>query len=170
MARIPDDELERLKREVDLAVLACSRGVALERRGKDLVGLCPFHDETEGSFVISPEKNLFHCLGCGVGGTVVDLVMRMDGVSFRHAVELLREGLGGGGASGPPRLPSPVEPDAADHELLDQVVRYYQETLERTPDPLAYLEKRGIADPEALQRFEVGFVDRTLGLDRKSVV
>jgi DNA primase len=164
MARIPDDELERLKREVDLAELARSRGVVLERRGKDLVGLCPFHDETEGSFVVSPEKNLFHCLGCGAGGSVVDLVMRLDGVSFRHAVELLREGLGGGGASGPVRLPSPVEPDASDHELLDQVVRYYRETLNRTPDALAYLERRGIGQPEALQRFEVGFVDRTLGL------
>jgi len=101
MARIPDSELERLKAEVDLAELVRGSGVELARRGKDLVGLCPFHEEQEASFVVSPDKNLFHCLGCGAGGSVVDWVMKSEGVSFRHAVELLRAGQAGGGGVRP---------------------------------------------------------------------
>lgn len=91
MARIPYSELERLKREVSLERLALARGVKLERRDTDLHGLCPFHEDREPSLVITPSKNLWHCLGaCQVGGTVIDWVMRAEGVSFRHAAELLR--------------------------------------------------------------------------------
>ena len=74
MARIPDDELERLKRETDLEALVRSRGVELKEQGKDLVGLCPFHEDHGPSLVVSPAKGLWHCLGCGKGGTVVDCI------------------------------------------------------------------------------------------------
>ena len=71
--------------------LAEARGMKLRRHGEDLMGLCPFHDDHEPSLFISPEKNLWHCLGaCQTGGTVIDWVMKAQGVSFRHAVELLR--------------------------------------------------------------------------------
>jgi len=94
MSRIPDSELERLKREVSVERLAEARGVKLERRGSDLHGLCPFHEDREPSLVITPSKNLWHCLGaCQAGGSVIDWVMRAEGVSFRHAVELLRADL-----------------------------------------------------------------------------
>lgn len=60
------------------------------RHGADLIGRCPFHDDKTPSLVITPGKNLWHCLGaCQTGGTVIDWVMRAEGVSFRHAVELL---------------------------------------------------------------------------------
>lgn len=62
MARIPDQELERLKREVSVERLAVARGVKLERRGADLHGLCPFHEDRDPSLVITPSKNLWHCL------------------------------------------------------------------------------------------------------------
>ena len=104
MARIPAEELERLKREVSVEALARSRGVELRAHGKDLMGLCPFHEDREPSLVISPEKNLWHCLGaCQAGGSVIDWVMRSEGVSFRHAVEILRDRSGSlstDGASG----------------------------------------------------------------------
>jgi DNA primase len=101
MARIPNDELERLKKETDLAELVRSSGVGLKQHGKDLLGLCPFHADTAPSLVVSPGKNLWNCLAaCGEGGTVVDWVMKTQAVSFRHAVEILR----GGG-----ELTSPVE-------------------------------------------------------------
>jgi len=75
MARIPKDELERLKREVAVERLAEARGVKLERHGADLLGLCPFHDDHEPSLVITPSKNLWHCLGaCQAGGSVIDWV------------------------------------------------------------------------------------------------
>ena len=93
MPRISDDEIERLKDEISVQRLAEARGVELRKHGADLIGLCPFHDDHEPSLVITPRKNLWHCLGaCQAGGTVVDWVMRAEGVSFRHAVELLRQG------------------------------------------------------------------------------
>ena len=68
-----------------------ARGIQLKRHGADLVGLCPFHNERAPSLVITPQKNLWHCWGaCQMGGSVIDWVMRVEGVSFRHAVELLR--------------------------------------------------------------------------------
>ena len=63
MARIPDTEIERLKREISLERLAESKGIELKRHGADWVGLCPFHDDKSPSLVISPKKNLWHCLG-----------------------------------------------------------------------------------------------------------
>jgi DNA primase catalytic core len=174
MARIPTDELERLKRETDLAALVRARGVELKRHGKDLLGLCPFHDDKEPSLVVTPSKGLWNCLGaCGEGGTVVDWVMKTEGVSFRHAVELLREGLPSLAAaptdrpvkiSTVPKLPCPLDEKATDAELFDQVVDFYHETLLASPEAIAYLTKRGIADGEAIRRFRLGYANRTLGL------
>jgi DNA primase len=118
MARIPDDEIERLKREVALERLAAADGVELRRHGANLIGRCPFHDDKTPSLVITPQKNLWHCMGaCQAGGSVIDWVMRSRNVSFRHAVEILR------GDVLPMRrgrlavLPSPVKPSADDGEL-----------------------------------------------------
>src|ERR671928_685537 len=94
MARIPDDEVDRIKRDIALERLVRARGIELRKHGADLIGLCPFHDDHEPSLVISPAKNLWHCLGaCQAGGSVIDWVMRTEGISFRHAVELLRDGM-----------------------------------------------------------------------------
>ncbi len=91
MARIPDDELNRLKSEISVQRLAEAAGIELKRHGADLIGLCPFHDDHKPSLVISPKKNLWHCLGaCQTGGSVIDWVMKREGISFRHAVERLR--------------------------------------------------------------------------------
>ena len=91
MARIPESEIERLKREISVERLAEARGVKLKRHGADLIGLCPFHDDHEPSLVITPSKNLWNCLGaCRRGGDVIAWVMQSEGVSFRHAVELLQ--------------------------------------------------------------------------------
>ena len=91
MARIPEQELERLKQEISVQRLAEGQGIKLKRHGADLLGLCPFHDDKEPSLVITPKQNLWHCLGaCQTGGSVIDWVMKSEGVSFRHAVELLQ--------------------------------------------------------------------------------
>ena len=173
MGRIPPDELERLKREVAIATLAAARGVALTPHGADLIGRCPFHDDREPSLVITPAKNLWHCLGaCRRGGSVIDWVMQAEGLSFRHAVELLRTDAGAVAASSPPgrvkrstvaRLPAPVEREAADHELLQQVVAYYHATLKASPEALGYLERRGLRSTELIDHFQLGFANRTLG-------
>ena len=170
--RIPDDELEHLKRNIDLAALVRSKGIELKPHGsKDLVGLSPFTDEKTPSFIVTPHKNLWHCMSSGKGGTVIDFLMQHDGLSFRHAVELLKEQnpqlFGGAGVVAKttvPKLEAPVSFDADDHALMNQVLDYYQERLQATPAALEYLKKRGLHDPEALKRFRIGYADRTLGL------
>jgi DNA primase len=169
MARIAESELERLKAEVSVARLAEAGGIKLEKRGKDLVGPCPFHADDTPSLTITPDKNLFHCFGCGAAGGPIDWVMKRNGVSFRHAVELLREGSPVTSAetvkhSTVRNLPPPVSLDADDQALLDQVVGYYHETLKRSPEALGYLQRRGIDAAAAIERFKLGFADRTLGL------
>jgi DNA primase catalytic core len=172
MARIPEHEVERLKREVSVQRLAEARDIKLHRHGADLLGLCPFHDDRNPSLVITPGKNLWHCLGaCNTGGTAIDWVMRANGISFRHAVELLREDyLPLAAASIQPvkhgtvrKLPPPVARDADDRELLLQVVGYYSETLKQSPEAMRYLESRGLKSPEIIDRFRLGFANRTLG-------
>ncbi len=180
MARIPETELARLKAEVSVQRLVEGCGVVLRQQGKDLVGCCPFHDDGSPSLVVTPGKNLWHCLGaCGRGGGPIDWVMIAQGVSFRHAVELLRESspalasLAQPGprstAQGPvsrsksAKLPSLVAPDAADQELLGMVVGHYAEALAGHGDALAFLARRRIDAPEALDAFRIGFADRTLG-------
>jgi DNA primase catalytic core len=171
MARIPDAEIERLKDEVALERLVEAAGVELRRQGKDLVGCCPFHEDRTPSLVVSPAKNLWHCLGaCQAGGSVIDWVMRVEGVSFRHAVELLRDGVAPSRVSGlaPARstvtkLPSPLERAADDRELLGRVVGFYERTLKESSEALEYLERRGLRHPELVERFRLGYANRTLG-------
>lgn len=176
MARIPDAEIERLRQEISLERLVESSGVVLEKRGNDLVGRCPFHEDDTPSFVVTPAKNLFHCFGCQAGGGPIDWVMKRQGMSFRHAVEWLRADAPGGAplADGPEvssvrrtgrtaRLPSPVRLDTDDQALLAQVIDYYHETLKQSPEALSYLQARGL-DGTLIERFRLGYANRTLGL------
>ncbi len=167
MARIPTEELERLKAEIAVERLVESAGIALKRAGKDLLGRCPFHDDREASLVITPAKNLWHCFSCQIGGGPIDWMMKAKGVSFRHAVELLREGTINLPAAKCGRirvLPPPVRFDTDDQALLAETIGYYHERLKQSPEAIAYLAKRGINDPQMIERFKIGFADRTLGL------
>jgi DNA primase len=181
MPRIAADELDRLKTEVAVQRLIEASGVELKKSGKDWLGRCAFHEDDTASLVVSPGKNLWHCFGCGAAGGPIDWVMKTRGVSFRHAVELLREGLpasssaAGQAAEGAVpikrttvrALPAPVAFDADDAVLLGQVADYYAATLKQSPEALAYLESRGITGSvaaEAIEVFKLGYANRTLGL------
>jgi len=173
MPRIPEATLEQLKREVSLKDLVEAKGVSLTPHGKDWIGLCPFHDDHDPSLVITPSKNLWHCLGaCQEGGSVIDWVMKSEGVSFRHAVEILRNNpssLVAGEITTAKQatariLSTPVEIDASDQEALRQIVEFYHKNLKSSPEALDYLKRRGLVHPELINRFRLGFSNRTLGL------
>lgn len=171
MPRIPDTELERLKEEVSVERLVEASGVELKKAGKDLLGRCPFHDDAEASLVVTAAKNLWHCFGCQVGGGPIDWVMKSRGVSFRHAVELLKAdpSLAAGQAGEVKRttvrtLPAPVAFDADDRALLNQAIDYYHQRLLATSEAVAYLKARGLTHPELIATFKLGVADRTLGL------
>jgi DNA primase catalytic core len=173
MARIPDEEIERLKKEIPIERLVTGFGVELKRTGANLVGRCPFHDDRTPSLILTPETNLWRCMGkCNIGGSTIDWVMRTQGVSFRHAAELLRAdhpSLAAGegrvvrkGTTA--KLASPITLDADDQQTLRDVVGFYHDTLVNAPEALRYLEGRGLVHAEMVSHFKLGFANRTLGL------
>lgn len=174
MARIAEAEIERLKAEVSVVTLVERRGIQLKRVGSNLVGLCPFHnDKNTPNLVVTPDKNVWHCFVCQVGGSVIDWVKKVEGASFRHAVELLR---GGANLASTTRESTPMpkhhmrrklEPlasrEASETELLGRVVAHYQASLQSNPEGLAYLKERGLDNAEMVEQFRLGFSNRTLG-------
>jgi len=171
MARYTDDELQQIKDTIDLAALIRSKGIELSAHGsKDLKGLCPFHADTDPSLIVTPATNLFHCMSCGAGGDVIAFIQKHDGLSFRHAVELLKDSathvLGETSArcGRVRKLPPPVEFDADDYQQLNQVIDYYHNCLLEAEPAQEYLRKRGLFDIEAIKAFKIGYADRSLGL------
>jgi DNA primase catalytic core len=176
MPRIPDDLIERLKREVDIASLVSRSGIELRKVGENLVGRCNRHDDSTPSLIVTPAKGLFHCMGaCQKGGSTIDWVMWQEDLDFRSAaVKLLEEffpdEVRGLAQARPSRrfraepLPCPFDENASDEELSHQVIAYYHETLKTSPEAKAYLERRGIVSPDVIARFKLGFANRTLGL------
>ena len=178
MSRIPDPEIDRIKSETDLVALIQSRGVALKQQGANWTGLCPFHDDRKtANLIVTPGKGLWRCMAacCGATGNAIQFVERFDGLSFRHAFELLANGGKAAFEHAPdaprklttvPRLPCPLEDSAEDSQLLEQVAAYYASRL-LAPEGQAAREclaARGLDDPELWQRFGIGVADRTLGL------
>ena len=171
MARIPEAELERLKNEISVQRLVEASGVELKKGGKDFIGTCPFHADEKASLVVTPHKNLWHCFGCQIGGGPIDWVMKAKGVSFRHAVELLKADPSlAAGAATPVKqttrraLPAPVALDADDQALLAQTIDYYHQRLKEDAEAQAYLKARGLEHPALIDTFRLGVADRTLGL------
>ncbi len=163
MPRIPQKELDALKRSVSLAALAESQGHRLRKQGKDRVLLCPFHDEQTPSCVISPDNNLYHCFGCGAAGSVVDWLMKTENFSLPKAVLRLRE-LAGSLSSSAAVVPAsaPVRQTLTDLDddgqaLLRQVTDFYHHNLKNSPEALAWLEMRGLNHPELVSHFKLGF-------------
>src|SRR5208337_37600 len=170
VARLPDEMVERIKREISVERLVEARGIQLKRVGKNLVGLCPFHKEQKPSLTITPSTNKWRCFGCGKGGTAIDWVMHTEGISVSHALQLLRRDLVPSASAGPPpkqstvpKLPPLIEHSADDKKLLGIVVSYYHETLKQSPEAQQYLVKRGLKSAEMVEQFRLGFANRTLG-------
>ena len=81
------DELNARNDIVDVV----SSYVPMKRQGANYFGLCPFHNEKSPSFSVSPDKQIFHCFGCGAGGGVISFIMRAEGLEFRDAVQFLAD-------------------------------------------------------------------------------
>ncbi|MGR3011383.1 CHC2 zinc finger domain-containing protein [Vibrio vulnificus] len=163
--------INRIKQDVSLLRLVESQGHAVTRQGKDYVVCCPFHEENTPSCIISPKTNLFNCFGCGTGGSVIDWVMKTQGVSFRFACEILQKDLGLIIESGTQsvkqntttKLAPPLAANADSQTALRQVIDYYHETFKQAPEVQEYLRSRGLEHPELIDCFKLGFANRTLG-------
>jgi DNA primase catalytic core len=145
-------EIERVRRANELVAFIRSRGLTLTQRGKQLVGLCPFHDDHEPSLIIDPKKQLWNCLGaCHEGGDVYRFAMKADGVDFRVAHRRL------GGNEAVPQTASVTE-----LEWLARAVAHYHARLLETPAAQDYLRARGLTAPEIATSFHLGYADGTL--------
>src|SRR3989338_7739240 len=169
---VTKEAIERVRRSLDLVAVVESRGVKLARRGKNYMGLCPFHEDREPSLVVNPAKQLWHCFGaCGAqsgksGGDVFAFVARADGVTFLEALKRLGYEEPSPAAkararavvteAAPPATP-PALSSPGRRQLLASVAGHYHRVFRERPEAQAYLRGRGLADPEMLQAFEVGY-------------
>jgi DNA primase len=160
MPRIPDDEIDRIKKTVDLPALIRSRGIKLKPHGSgDRIGLCPFHDDTgTPNLVVTPAKGLFHCLACGEAGSAIDLLMKLDGLDFRQAVEALSDQPA---RKAPPPEPPALSPDRA-AALMERAMGIYEKQFAESKEARDYLEGRGITDAGLIARHRIGFASGTL--------
>ena len=88
--RYSDEILDEVKSSNDI-VDVISQYISLKRSGRNYFGLCPFHNEKSPSFSVSPDKQIFHCFGCGVGGNVISFISKIEGIGFKESIEVLAE-------------------------------------------------------------------------------
>src|SRR5271170_7398550 len=152
--RIPQTFIDELISRSDIVELIASR-VPLKKAGREYKACCPFHDEKTPSFWVSPDKQFFHCFGCGAHGTALGFLMQYDTLSFTDAVEELAGRLGldvpreGGGG------PAQNQTEGLT-ELLGRVAGYYHEALGTNERARQYLAARGI-EPATIERFQIGY-------------
>ncbi len=162
---IEQAEIDRVKQSTDLAALIRARGVTLKRKGKQLVGLCPFHDDHEPSLIVDPKKQLWNCLGsCSEGGDVYKWVMKSEGIGFREAHErlvLMSHTPAVEVEKGEVETPDFVA-SAADLIWLERATAHYHRRMLETPSAQDYLRSRGITAPEIVSAFRLGYADGTL--------
>ena len=173
MPYVPPELKERMKREVSIQRLAEARGIKLRRSGKELIGLCPFHQDRNPSLNIDPVKNVWHCKGaCGEGGDVIEWVKRAEGISFTHARGTAEAELSPFRRQHSRTAAENLAPcrncrrcsrrHVDDQKLLGIVVDYYHATLKQTPGAQQYLIQRGLKSAEMVEHFKLGFSNRSL--------
>lgn len=164
MSKVPESFLEVLRQKVDI-VEVISNYVQLRRSGRAYTGLCPFHNERTPSFSVSPERQMYHCFGCGAGGTVFRFVMDMEGVSFVEAVAQLAERnnipVPEGTIDHAIASPSPKHERYRDaHELATKLYNHILMNTDAGVQALSYLERRGISRT-SMAEFRLGYAPKT---------
>lgn len=149
---IPESFIEELLGRVDIVELI-ERHVPLKRAGKEFQACCPFHDEKSPSFTVSPQKQFYHCFGCGAHGSVIGFMMNYEGLEFVDAVEELARHAG---LVVPREAGTRPRQDESIYDILESAKRYYQGQLRTHTEAGTYLEARGLSD-EIVQEFEIGF-------------
>jgi len=135
--------------------------VKLVRKGREYIGLCPFHKEKSPSFTVSDEKGFYHCFGCGAHGDIFDFVMQKQNMPFMEAVELLANLLGLEVPKRRPEhssTPTQPQPDASLYKVIEAACCWYQQQLSLAQGAFAraYLEQRGLL-PETITYFRLGY-------------
>lgn len=162
MVRYSDELLDEIKSKNDIVDIV-SQYVVLKRAGRNYMGLCPFHKEKSGSFCVSPDKQIFHCFGCGVGGNVFHFISKIENLNFKESVEMLANRAG---------VELPVSSNSAEDDKLAKLksrvyevnkcaAEFYHENLYKpTAKPgQEYVKKRHL-DNKTLKAFKIGYSGR----------
>lgn len=163
MAFYSEQVIEEIRAGNDI-VDVISKYVSLKRKGNTYFGLCPFHREKTGSFAVTPEKQVYHCFGCGEGGNVIKFIMKVENIGFKEAIEFLAERAG---------IPLPAvnyadlnmsqkeliereESRKQIYEINKEAGRYFYKNIEKSQLAKDYLAKRHI-DAKTAVKFGLGF-------------
>jgi DNA primase len=159
--RIPQDKIEEVREATDIIDLI-SGYTSLRKRGKNFVGLCPFHSEKTPSFTVSAEKQVYHCFGCGVGGNVFTFVMEHEKVSFGEAIRVLAERAGIALPAPSPEAEALASEVEALYEALRLAARFFFDNLVGTAEgkfALDHFHERGFTE-ETIRKFGLGYSPR----------
>ncbi len=155
--RIPQQFIDELLARVDLVDVINAR-VQLRKAGKEYTACCPFHNEKTPSFTVSPQKQFYHCFGCGAHGTALSFLIEYENLGFIEAVEELA-GLAGLELPRETQAPAEREGTRELYDVLEQATSYYRAQLRQHPQAervVEYLKKRGLSG-EIAKEFELGY-------------
>ncbi|MED4965052.1 DNA primase [Heyndrickxia coagulans] len=157
---IPNEKIDEIRRSSDI-VEVVSDYVQLKKQGRNYFGLCPFHGEHTPSFSVSPDKQIFHCFGCGAGGNVFTFLMDIEGISFQEAAEKLAQKahieLGVVLRHEEQKNIDPKRRQMLEaHELLQKLYHHLLLHTKEGEPALKYLRGRGFTD-EAIEKFGIGY-------------
>ncbi|GAC1601167.1 MAG: hypothetical protein NVS3B29_02550 [Candidatus Saccharimonadales bacterium] len=150
------DEVAEVKSRLEITEVVGGY-VPLKQAGRNLKAPCPFHQEKSASFMVSPEKGIYHCFGCGEGGDIFNFVMKMEGVSFREALEMLarKAGVELVAKKGDNKEASKLRDRLLEAHAL--AVKYFQATLVQNPKALEYVVKKRRLIRETIRDFQIGY-------------
>jgi DNA primase len=162
MVRYSDELLDEIKSKNDIVDIV-SGYVVLKRSGRNFMGLCPFHKEKSGSFCVSPDKQIFHCFGCGVGGNVFHFIQKIENLNFKESIEFLANR---SGVEIPVSITN-AEDDKMErlkqrvYELNKVAAEFYHLNLYKPTSKIAqeYIKKRRL-DNKTLKAFKIGYSGR----------
>jgi DNA primase len=152
---IPENIIDQIQTRSDI-VEVISRYIPLQKAGRNYRAPCPFHHEKTPSFIVSPDKQIYHCFGCGAGGNVFSFVMKHENLEFPEVVEMLAEKAG---VKLPRSGPQNRELTSLANQLYkinELAVSFFQENLVRNKIALDYLASRGIGE-DTVKKFRIGY-------------
>jgi DNA primase len=145
---ISKESIENLKNNIDI-VDTISNYVELKKAGVNFKGLCPFHNEKTSSFVVSPVKQIFHCFGCGVSGDSIKFVMELEKLSYPDTIEKLAK-------DNNFSLTYDKNYDKKNHQIMEQINKYFIGNLKSNKEAFDYLINRGITK-DSIELFGIGY-------------
>lgn len=152
---IPDNIIDQIQDKTDI-VEVISRYIPLKKAGRSYKGLCPFHHEKTPSFIVSPDKQIYHCFGCGAGGNAFSFLMKHENIEFPEAVETLAQKAGVVIPRGAGQRQELSSLAAQLYKINEMAAQFFQTCLVNDASAKEYLSSRGIGE-EAIKSFRIGY-------------